>query len=730
MPTPSIPEDRWADDVGACVDNQDRLWLAWSHAKLDREIVRLARAEAPSHWSAPLDLFAGAPAARPALLADDAGCFVAAVTREDHHTRATLAHIDDTMSPTTIWRSDGEGDISEVALTRGHEGDVWLVATRLTPSRCEVELYHVTQDDGVTRVELNLSTGWWRRGAHIATLKEDLWMTWLEADAARPDVWSVKVARVDPKRGAARETIDLGSGEAQGAPTLGQDRAGVLVAWHEHVGDGRRWLRAVRLSDGGITPLTLPEPPSLTRETASTDQGWEMPCILDGDEDRDAILTGRSAHNFHAVSLGERGASKARISQSKPGWGGVGRRAVVCLWRGDAILARRQRDGLIAEPIALEQTFEAAEPAATGAREVSPPAAPTARHFEPSDGVPASFEQIWFGDPHQHSAHSDGTGDIEDVLSRARRRRLDFTALTDHDRFCRKAIGPVTWRLMCALADLYHSAGEFTVLHAYEFTGARPPGPGHKNIYFLDALPDSVPDHNWGELRELLADHPAVVIPHHVGFTGDDITHHDPALQPIWEICSVHGVYEQPDHDGAFPARDDFLIPDQTLRQALEAGHRFGFCGGTDNHGLIHHHGVTPRRDPGLTGLTAVFGARNTRASILEAFKRRRTYATTGARILLAVTLEDTSMGGEVCFDRPMTLRVWARGSAMIQSAVMVRCGEDIELPIERSRGGLVTAQVEIGPREDIPHDFVYVRITQEDGDMAWSSPIDLLPAP
>jgi len=206
-----------------------------------------------------------------------------------------------------------------------------------------------------------------------------------------------------------------------------------------------------------------------------------------------------------------------------------------------------------------------------------------------------------------------------------------------------------------------------------------------------------------------------------VGFTGWDLEHHDPAVQPVWEICSVHGVYEEHTPRSVFTPRSDFLLRGHTLRDALEAGHVFGFCAGTDSHGLLYHHGITPRRDPHRAGLTAVFGAPLTREGILGALQKRQCYATSGAQILLAVTLDDTPMGGEWGGDGDSAmLQIWARGTAEIESITIVQTARERRIDIGESAAHLtVELDVEPGVR-----DFVYVRVVQVDEDMAWSSPI------
>src|SRR5690606_1109273 len=139
--------------------------------------------------------------------------------------------------------------------------------------------------------------------------------------------------------------------------------------------------------------------------------------------------------------------------------------------------------GAAAAPGAAAHSGAAAAPGA--AAHSAAAAAPGAAAHSGAAAAPGAAPTVLFGDLHQHTAHSDGCGSAEDLWIAARDRRgLDFAAITDHDRFCRRSLGPATWQYMCQLADAVNEPGRFAALPAYEFTGPRYPGPGHKCVYF------------------------------------------------------------------------------------------------------------------------------------------------------------------------------------------------------------------------------------------------------
>jgi Protein of unknown function (DUF3604) len=104
---------------------------------------------------------------------------------------------------------------------------------------------------------------------------------------------------------------------------------------------------------------------------------------------------------------------------------------------------------------------------------------------------------------------------------------------------------------------------------------------------------------------------------------------------PLVEIASCWGIFE-------------WFVDD-----AFRRGATFGFSAGSDDHtarpGMSH----APRGHFAIGGgLTAVLARERSREALWEAIKARRTYATTGARMLLDVTLRvagRTYQMGEAC---------------------------------------------------------------------------------
>ncbi|MFT5289247.1 MAG: hypothetical protein ACI8QS_000145 [Planctomycetota bacterium] len=341
--------------------------------------------------------------------------------------------------------------------------------------------------------------------------------------------------------------------------------------------------------------------------------------------------------------------------------------------------------------------------------------------------VAENIAPIRWGDLHGHSGLSDGTGTPEDFLAYGRDvAGLDVICLTDHDHWGMVALDEHTeqWDRIKRATAAAHEPGKFVALLGYEWTSWVH---GHRHVlYFEDDGPVlssideryETPAQLWDALRGTSA----MTFAHHSAggpVPTDWSFAPDPELEPLTEITSVHGSSESADSPGAIYN----LLPGNTVRDAvLERGYNLGFVGSGDGHdghpGLAH-------LSAGKGGLAAILTDDLTRSGVRSAFRGRRTYATTGQRIILRAALDGHRMGEhlpEPEGDEPSTLFVRAIGTAPIQSIDVVT--RDAVLRQERGQ------QNEVWDLEtlfELPGlksgDALYVRVIQVDGACAWSSP-------
>jgi len=202
------------------------------------------------------------------------------------------------------------------------------------------------------------------------------------------------------------------------------------------------------------------------------------------------------------------------------------------------------------------------------------------------------------------------------------------------------------------------------------------------------------------------------------------------------EIRSFHGAYEYYLNPQPFPSygtvEQKHGQPGERVfvQDLLAHGRRLGFVG-SDDHGDL----------PANAGVTAVYAPQRNKDSIFDTLLSRRVYATTGARMLVDFRMGELQMGDElrVGADSPLstsrTLSFEVHGTSTVEKVTLIRNNEtfreltfdtvdasaevedtdalrDIALP--RAVGGSRSA-------------YYYLRVLQDDGETAWSSPIFLL---
>lgn len=351
---------------------------------------------------------------------------------------------------------------------------------------------------------------------------------------------------------------------------------------------------------------------------------------------------------------------------------------------------------------------------------------------------------IYFGDPHSHSILSDAKTGLPDQLLALSRDRLglDFDVVSDHSEM--GLLQPSEFAELRATAAAFDAPGRFVSLTGWEWTAGS--NVGHRVLLYKDEGPgrtlrSSDPEDDTIEaLYRHARKHDALLSPHHTGNAlwgrWNPAAPHDEALEPNFEIASWHGRYEFYGN----PREGRRQVPGHQYQDALRLGRHVGVMGASDTHHL----------SPGEGGLTAVLAERLDRASIFEAIRSRRNYATTGARIVLEFTVDGAPMGSILPAKGPVELAVRVEGTAPVDRVEIVRNLKDTFAAVRMRQtpdapdGAYVLYDpkdpqgITWLPARDTRHvSFAvqdspdaagetswYVRVTQADGEQAWSSPV------
>jgi hypothetical protein len=385
------------------------------------------------------------------------------------------------------------------------------------------------------------------------------------------------------------------------------------------------------------------------------------------------------------------------------------------------------------------------------------------------------------GDVHRHTEISmDGAidGSLWDLYRYAiDASNMDYVAVTDHNYGAwLDTDGPESkntddeyqwWRTQKS-ADLFYVPGRFVPLYGYERSVNFPRG--HRNIFhvrrgvfslrvpklFLSERPELIEKDAqalWSYLRATKG----IALPHSTGTNmGTDWKYRDDELEPVAELYSGDwGGFEEDGQPraatpeaqgGGFAGRAPFV--NGLIWNALGAGYKMGFIASSD-------HWSTHIAYANLLVPEAV----TTRADILDAFRNRRTYASTD-NIVLDFSADTAVQGGEMQASQSPTFQIHVRATEPILRLEIIKNNRIIfTRSVDAATGDpkvidfsyrdndtfadtsmAPTHQIQdwaapktgVRPRPAEKASYYYVRVTQQysralpnrEGEIAWSSPI------
>jgi len=331
---------------------------------------------------------------------------------------------------------------------------------------------------------------------------------------------------------------------------------------------------------------------------------------------------------------------------------------------------------------------------------------------------------IMRGEFHRHteiSADGGGDGSLEDMWRYALDAvDLDWIGNGDHDNGGGREY---SWWLTQKTTDIFHHPPKFVPMFSYERSVPYPSG--HRNVMFaqrgvrtLARHPDTkgtaeagAPDTKM--LYRYLRQFDGICASHTSATDmGTDWRDFDPVAEPVVEL--YQGCRQNYEYLGAprSATKAEESIggwqPAGFVWEAFKRGVKLGYQASSDHISTHISYGM-------------VFVERPTRQDILNAFKRRHSYAATD-NILLIVTCGEHLMGDEFTLKKPSIFDIYVVGTAPIARLHIIKDFKYVYTTEPKQREVKLRWQDNDIERDKIS--WYYVRVEQEDGQLAWSSPM------
>ncbi len=305
------------------------------------------------------------------------------------------------------------------------------------------------------------------------------------------------------------------------------------------------------------------------------------------------------------------------------------------------------------------------------------------------------------------------------------------------------------WKAISSNIHEYNEESRFTTMLGLQWLGDENEGL-RQIIYWKDNKPMMrKKDSKYTNLKKIYKIHSPKEIFAIPSFTmgkglETDFSDYNPDFERVVEIYNAWGSSECLEKEGNLrpihsPSGKGIVETEKgSIRKALNQNMRFGFvAGGLDDRGVFAplFESDQVQYSPGLTSIIAI---EQTRDTLMQAIYNRSCYATTGERIVIGFYIAGSQMGTELstknkpglAFNRHLTGFVC--GTAPIKEVQIIRNGKHHHTlhPKERTFEfeyddfePLQNIALE-SPDERPPFIYYYMRVLQEDGHIAWSSPI------
>ena len=277
------------------------------------------------------------------------------------------------------------------------------------------------------------------------------------------------------------------------------------------------------------------------------------------------------------------------------------------------------------------------------------------------------------------------------------------------------------WWYIQKMADIHLNAPRFVAAQTYERSVVYPNG--HRNVILpkrgIRPLPNAgkvgTEDEGSPDTKNLYAylKHFGGICASHTSATnmGTDWRDNDPTVEPVVEIYQGHRHNYESQTAPRSPTQATQIggyQPKGFIWNALEKGYKLGFQSSSD-HVSTH------------LSYAVVLAEENSRQAIIDAFKKRHSYAATD-NIILDVRSGDHLMGDEFTTNEAPSIKIKAIAPSPIAKLVVVRDNKYV-FTNEPNKNEVDLTFTDDDAKPGESH-YYYVRVELADTNLAWASPM------
>ena len=318
---------------------------------------------------------------------------------------------------------------------------------------------------------------------------------------------------------------------------------------------------------------------------------------------------------------------------------------------------------------------------------------------------------VYYGNLHNHTSYSDGAGTPADAYAYAKNKaKLDFFGLSDHDNY----LDSIKWSDTKKQADAFNQDGVFSTFYGFEWSSNQ--NYGHVTVVGTPDYTTTAITNTFENLKTWLSTRQGIAFFNHPGRENTKNKEFDHFKGTLSDKFVGIELWNKTDGFDTYYYNDGYTINDNSkgfYDEALGLGWKIGASGSGDDHDGTWGNAEDSRM--------AILSGSLTRADLWEALQARRFYSTMDKNLALSFKINNKEMGSTLT---PGTYKLQVQASDADGEVFT-----DVEL-FNKDHNVVQSwtpnsAIVDISTNQiTTDGDYYYVKVTEEDGGEAISSPI------